>query len=56
MIRCAMARNLNGVREESQLFPHLQQTLQKYREIFNGETVLDSMCLDGEVTDSDSQH
>lgn len=35
------------------IFPHLQQIVQKYRDNFNGEAVIDSMCLDGEVTESD---
>lgn len=52
MIRCGMARNLNGMWEEGQLFHHMHEIVQKYRVNFNGESVSDSMCLDGEVTES----
>lgn len=54
MIRCGMALNINGVWEETQLFPHLQNIVAKYRENFEGKSVEDSMDLDGEKTESDS--
>lgn len=52
MIRCGLARNLNGLWEVEQMFPHLQQIVPKYEENFNFVTVTDSIALDGEVTDS----
>lgn len=39
MIRCGMALNLNGVWEERQLSPELQNIIKKYRENFNGTPV-----------------
>eukprot|EP00171_Calliarthron_tuberculosum_P000799 IDg799t1 len=41
MIRCGMANNLNGIWEEAQLFPQLQETVKKYRDNFNGKNVLE---------------
>lgn len=52
MIRCGMERNINGVWEKGQLFPHLQEIVKKYRVNFDGETAADSMRLDDEVTES----
>lgn len=54
MIRCGMALNLNGQWEVKQLFPHLQTIVAKYRENFDGKEVADSLLLDGELTESDS--
>lgn len=55
MIRCGMALNLNGQWEVKQLFPHLQEIVRKYEENFNGKTVADSLLLDGEITESESE-
>ena len=56
MIRCGMALNLNGRWEVKQLFPHLQEIVKKYEENFNGVPVTDSLALDGEITQSDSDN
>lgn len=45
MIRCGMARNLNGIWEERQLFPHLQEIIKRYRSKFDGEEVTASPDL-----------
>lgn len=50
MVRCGMVRNFNGVGEETQRFPHLQEIVGKFRVNFNGEFVSDNMHLDGDVT------
>lgn len=39
MIRCGMALNLNGIWEERQLSPELQNIINKYRDNFNGTPV-----------------
>lgn len=54
MIRCGMALNLNGRWEVKQLFPHLQDIVKKYEETFNGTPVADSLALDGELTQFES--
>lgn len=54
IIRCGLALNVNGLREVRQLFPHFQEIVKKYPENLNGESVSQSMALDGEVTETDS--
>lgn len=49
-IHFGLARNLNGMWEEKQLFPKLQELMKRYREKFDGRPVADRMCLDGEAT------
>jgi DDE superfamily endonuclease len=41
MIRCGLNKNLNGVWEERQLFPHLQAIVEKHRVHFEGKPPLD---------------
>lgn len=48
MIRCGMALNLNGIWEERQLSPELQNIINKYRDNFNGTPVGDSRHLECE--------
>lgn len=54
MIRWGMALKMNGVWEEKQFLPHLQDIVTKYRENFEGKSVEDSMDPDGERSESDS--
>lgn len=44
---CELTRNLYGIWETAQFFPHSQVIVKKYSEIFEGTLVLDSMELDG---------
>ena len=53
MIGSGMGLNLNGQWEVRQLFPHLQNIVQKYPENFQGTPVADSLKLYGEVTESE---
>ena len=39
MIRCGLARDLCGRWRKEQLFPHLQEIINKYPENFNGESI-----------------
>lgn len=55
MLTCGLARTWNGVWEEGQLFPHLQEIVEIYRDNCNGKTVADSMCLDRKVPESDHE-
>lgn len=54
MIRCGMALNLNGLWEEQQLSPELQEIIAKYRDNFNGAPVTTDHDLEGEATDTDN--
>lgn len=53
MIRCGMAKKLNGIWEVQQLFPNLQEIVRRYRENFDVKMVADSMELDGAIKESD---
>ena len=53
MIGSGMGLNLNGKWEVRQLFPHLQNIVQKYPENYQGTPVADSLKLYGEVTESE---
>lgn len=55
MIRCGLGLNINGLWEQEQLSPELQQIFKKYRENFNGAVVTTDHDLDGEVTDTDEE-
>ena len=39
MIRCGLAKNLNGIWEKTQLTPKLQKIIEDYPEHFSGEMV-----------------
>lgn len=53
MIRCGMARNINGLWEEGKIFDNLKEIFKKHRVNLDGETAADSMGIDGEVTESE---
>lgn len=55
MIRCGLAMNLNGRWEVQELFPHLREIVQKYKENVDGKPVADSVDLDQGVTEYDFQ-
>lgn len=38
MIRCGLGKNINGIWEENQLFPHLQEIIKRHRDAFEGKT------------------
>lgn len=54
MIRCCMVLKFNGRWKVNQLFPHLQEIVRKYIDNSNGVYFTDSLALDGDVTESDS--
>lgn len=49
LIEAVMALNLNGQREERQLFRHLRKIVAKYTENVLSTSVADSLKLDGDV-------
>lgn len=55
LVRCGMALNYNGLWEERQLSPELQNIVKKYAENFNGQPVTTDQDLDGERTDTDEE-
>lgn len=50
-----MARKANGIWEVKQLYPYLQEIVSKYAEPFNWISLPDSLAIDGEVSESDSE-
>lgn len=55
IIRCGIACNLNGRWEVGQLYPHLQNIVSNYGDNFDGVPVSDSISIDGDATDSQSE-
>lgn len=55
LVRCGMALNLNGLWEERQLSPELQNIVKKFPENFNGQLVTTNHDLEGEATESDDE-
>lgn len=51
---CGMHLNRNGRWEAQQHFPHFQAVISKFKEIFDGAPVSDSVKLDGKVTESEN--
>ena len=53
MIITGMALNTNGLWEERQFFPNLQNIINKYRNHFNGEEFVEA-STQGDSTDDDN--
>lgn len=54
MIRCGLAKNLNGVWELQQLFPHLQDIIKRFPENFEG-TNPDEVVADGGESEEETK-
>ena len=49
MIRTGMALNINGLWEEKQLYPKLQEIIRRHRRHFNGEAVVVDAADEAEI-------